>query len=96
MFLLLIGVMFALGALLGSFTRIPLVILAVPPLVLAVAYWVVVGWNGDDYDIGRSGLVLVTAIVGGIFVSVWVVGSVVGRLVRLGFEGPPSSRQAGS
>jgi hypothetical protein len=87
---------FTLSLLLGAVTPIRIVFLALPALVLAVVYWVVVGWNGDAYDIGRSGLVLISAIVGCGFVLIWVVGSVVGRLLRLGIERPPSSRAAGS
>jgi len=86
MFLLLLGVMFGIGAALGGLTRVSLVVLAVPPLALALAYWLVVGWNGDDYDIGRSGLLLVTALVGAMFVSVWFLGSAFGRYVRVGVE----------
>lgn len=95
MFWLLLATPFVIGLLLGALTRTRIVLLTLPPLAIATVYWVAVGWNGDDYDIGRSGLILFTAIFGIAFVSVWVVGSVVGRLLRLGFERPPNSRPAG-
>ena len=61
-------------------------LVSLPGLAIATVYWVGVGWNGDDYDIGRTGLVLLTGFFAVVFVSLWVVGSVVGRLFRLGFE----------
>jgi hypothetical protein len=77
---------FFIGAALGALTRMRIVFLALPALAIATVYWVAVGWKGDDYDIGREGLILLTAFLGVTFVSLWVVGSVVGRLFRLGFE----------
>ena len=73
-----------------------IVVLAVPALAIATVYWFAVGWNGDDYDIGRSGLILFTAFFGGVFVALWVTGCAVGRLLRQGLERPSSSHPAGS
>ncbi len=95
MFWLLVATPFLIGLLLGALTRTRIVLLTLPPLAIATVYWVAVGWSGDDYDMGRSGLILITAIFGIAFVSVCVVGSVVGRLLRLGFERSPGSRLAG-
>jgi hypothetical protein len=95
MFWLLVAAPFVIGLLLGVFTRTRIVLLTLPPLTIATVYWVAVGWNGVDYDMGRSGLILFTAIFGIAFVSIWVIGSVVGRLLRLGFGRSPSSRPAG-
>jgi hypothetical protein len=82
----LLAAPFFFGALLGASTRVRLVFLALPPLAIASVYWIRVGWNGDDYDMGRLGLVLVTAFFGAAFVSLWVVGSAVGRVLRLGLD----------
>jgi len=35
----------------------------------------------DDYDIGRSGMVVFTGALGGLVVAVWILGCGVGRLV---------------
>ena len=96
MFWLLVATPFVVGLLVGALTQMRIVVLTVPALAIATVYWVVVGWNGDDYDIGRSGLILFTAFFGAVFVALWVTGSVVGRLLRLGLEPPSSSRPAGS
>jgi hypothetical protein len=95
MFWLLVAAPFAIGLLLGAFTETRIVVLAFPPLALASVYWVAVGWNGDDYDMGRSGQILFTAIFGLAFVLVWVAGSAVGRLLQLAFEPSSGSRPAG-
>jgi len=86
MSLLLVAAPFVVGLLLGAITPARIALLTLPPLALATVYWVGVGWNGDDYDIGRSGLLLMTGFFGAAFVALWVVGSVVGRLIRLGLE----------
>jgi len=86
MFLALIATPFFIGVALGALTRMRIVLVALPALAMATVYWVAVGWSGDDYDIGREGLILLTAFFGVTFVSLWVVGSVVGRLFRLGLE----------
>ena len=96
MFWLLVATPFVIGLFFGVLTQTRILVLALPPLAIASVYWITAGWNGDDYDIGRSGLILFTAFFGAAFVTVWVVGSVVGRLVRLGFGRPSSSRTAGS
>jgi hypothetical protein len=96
MFWLVVATTFVIGLLLGALTRTRIVLLSLPPLAIATVYWVAVGWNGDDYDIGRSGLILFTAFFGVAFLTIWVVGSVVGRLMRVGFERPSSSHPAGS
>jgi hypothetical protein len=96
MFWLWVWATFAIGLLLGAFTETRIVVLAFPPLALASVYWVAVGWNGDDYDIGRSGLILFTAIFGVAFVLVWVAGSAVGRLLRRAYERPTNSGPVGS
>jgi hypothetical protein len=91
MFWLVVASAVALSFLLGALTQIRIVVLALPPLAVALAYWNAVGWNGDAYDIGRSGLLLISGIVSVFFVSVCVIGSVVGRFVRWGAERPESS-----
>jgi hypothetical protein len=80
---LVIGIPVALGVLLGSFvpTRKP-VLLLLPSVAIGVAYWVAVGWNGDDYDIGREGLIVITGLIAGAFVALWTVGVALGRYVR--------------
>ena len=91
MFWPLVATPFVIGLLLGGvLTQTRILVLALPALAIASVYWITVGWNGDDYDVGRSGLILFTALFGVAFVTVWVVGSVVGRLVRLGFERRPA------
>lgn len=74
-----------IGFVLGAFTKFPIRLLALPPLALACTYWIAVGWYGDDYDIGRSGLVAFTGVLGGLVVAVWVLGCGVGRLLRRDF-----------
>ena len=74
-----------IGLLFGAFTRFPVRLLALPPLALACTYWIAVGWYGDDYDIGRSGLVVFTGAFAGAVVSLWVLGCGVGRLLRTNF-----------
>lgn len=76
---------FFIGLLLGALTRLRVVLLALPPLGLALAYWIDVGWNGDDYDIGRAGLVVFTGALGGCVVLLWLLGCGVGRLLRRDF-----------
>ena len=49
---------------------------------LALTYWIAFGWHGDDYDIGRAGLVIFTGALGGGVVACWVAGCGVGRFVR--------------
>ena len=39
----------------------------------------------DEYDIGRSGMVVFTGALGGLVVAVWILGCGVGRLVRRDF-----------
>ena len=92
MFWILLAPPFALGLLLGVSTQIRVVFLAVPPLALGLVYWIVVGWNGDDYDMGRAGAILFTGIFAAVFVVVWVAGASVGRLLRWGVERSPTSR----
>jgi hypothetical protein len=96
MFWILVAAPFTVGLLLGALTPIRVALLALPPLAIGLVYWVGVGWTGTDYDMGKAGLVLFTGIFALIFVSLWVVGSLVGRLVRLGFERPAGSRPARS
>ena len=90
MFLLYVATPFVICLLLGGLTQTRIAVLTLPPLAMASVYCIAVGWNGDDYDIGRSGLIVFTAIFGLAFVAVWVLGSVVGRLMRTGFERPPN------
>jgi hypothetical protein len=83
---LVAAIPFLVGLLLGALTRTRLVVLAVPALAIASVYWVGVGWNGDDYDIGRSGLILITGFLSVAFVSIWAFGLAFGRLVRIGLQ----------
>jgi hypothetical protein len=76
---------FLIGLVLGAFTAFPVRWLAAPALALAFTYWIGVGWYGDDYDIGRSGLVVFTGALGGLVVALWILGCGVGRLVRRDF-----------
>jgi hypothetical protein len=80
--LLFVVAPFLFGLALGTFTKVPVRLLALPPLALALAYWIAVGWYGDDYDIGRAGKVIFTGALGGGVVVCWVAGCGVGRLVR--------------
>jgi hypothetical protein len=77
---------FFVGFVLGAATRVRVVLLLAPALAIATVYWVALGWNGVDHDMGRAGLVLATGFFGAAFVSLWAVGSAVGRLVRLGLD----------
>jgi len=87
---------FAVGLVLGASTRIRVAFLALPPLALGLVYWIVVGWNGDDYDMGRAGAILFTGIFAAAFVLVWVAGCAVGRIIRSAVEPPASSGQESS
>ena len=83
--LLFVVAPFLIGLALGRFTKVPVRLLALPPLALALTYWIAVGWYGDDYDIGRAVLVIFTGALGGGVVACWVAGCGVGRLVRRDF-----------
>jgi hypothetical protein len=76
---------FLIGLVLGVFTTFPVRLLTVLPLALAFTYWIAVGWYGDDYDIGRTGLVVFTGALGGSVVGLWAVGCGMGRLLRRNF-----------
>jgi hypothetical protein len=80
--LLFVVAPFLIGLALGTFTNVPVRLLALPPLALALTYWIAFGWHGDDYDIGRAGLVIFTGALGGGVVACWVAGCGVGRFVR--------------
>ena len=80
--LLFVAAPFLIGALLGALTRFRIVSLSLPPLVVALVYWISFGWFGDDYDIGRAVLIIFTGVLGGGVVACWVAGCGVGRLVR--------------
>jgi hypothetical protein len=55
MFLVLLLASFGVGLLLGALTRVRFGVLLFPPVALALAYWLKVGWQGDAYDFGRKG-----------------------------------------
>jgi hypothetical protein len=95
MFWLYVATPFVIGLLLGALTQARIAVLVLPPLAIAFTCWIVVGWNGDDYDIGRSGLILLTGILSLVFAAVWVVGSVLGRFLRMAFERPHASARPG-
>jgi hypothetical protein len=75
MFVLLLLGSFALGFLLGALTYVRFALLLVPPVVIALWYWVAVGWRGDDYDGGRDELLLITGWIGVLFVASWAAGA---------------------
>ncbi len=83
--LLFVVASFLIGLALGVLTNVPVRLLALPPLALGLTYWIVFGWFGDDYDIGRAGLVIFSGVFAGVVVVCWVVGCGVGRLVRRNF-----------
>jgi hypothetical protein len=83
--LALAAVPFLIGCVLGALTQLRIARLALPPLALALLYWVAVGWNGNVYDTGRSGLVVITGLFGATFVALWVAGCGIGRLLRREF-----------
>jgi hypothetical protein len=82
MFLALLLGSFSVGLLLGVLTRLPFKLLLVPSLAIALVYWVGFGWLGDDYDIGREGLLLITAWIGALFVALWAAGIGIARADR--------------
>lgn len=58
-----------------------------PGVALAVAYWIGVGWLGDDYDISPTGRVFVTGLYAAVFVALWalcaaVAAALIARLRR--------------
>jgi hypothetical protein len=66
---------FVTGFLLGALTYVRFALLLVPPVAIALVYWVAVGWRGDDYDVGREGLLLITGWIGVLFVASWAAGA---------------------
>jgi hypothetical protein len=98
MFLALLIGSFAVGFLLGALTYVRFPLLLVPPVAIALLYWVGVGWSGDPYDIGRDGLVLITGMIGALFVASWAAGVGLARagLARLSREALGSPRARGT
>ena len=77
--LLLLGIPFVLGAILGY--MIPgrfRVFRFLPAVAIGLTYWIAVGWYGDDYDIGRGGLILLSGAFAVLFAGVWTMGAAVG------------------
>jgi ABC-type Fe3+ transport system permease subunit len=57
--------------------------LLAPGVVVAVTYWISVGWMSDTYDTERWAKVVVTAFYGLIFVGLWAFIAALGAaLVR--------------
>jgi asparagine N-glycosylation enzyme membrane subunit Stt3 len=98
MLLALLLALFGFGLLLGALTQVRFGVLLVPPVAVALAYWLKVGWQGDAYDFGREGLVLVTGAIGALFVASWAAGIGIARAARerLSREAPGSRRARGT
>jgi asparagine N-glycosylation enzyme membrane subunit Stt3 len=82
MFLAVLFGSFVVGFLLGALTYVRFAFQLVPPVAIALAYWVGFGWRGDDYDIGRDGLLVITGWIGTLFVVSWAAGVGLARAGR--------------
>jgi len=73
---------FVIALLLGAFTQIRVSLLLLPPLVLALVYWIGVGGHAQTSEFDRGGLLLFTGVIGALFVLIWLVCVVAGRWLR--------------
>jgi hypothetical protein len=73
---------FVLAVLLGASTEIRIRRLLLPALALALVYWVAVGWRVESHELDRAALLLITGVIGAVFVLVWIAGTVIGRVLR--------------
>ena len=73
---------FVIGLLLGAFTEIRVSRLLLPPLALALVYWVGVGGRAQTGEFDRAALLLITGVIGAFFVLIWLVCVVAGRWLR--------------
>ena len=83
---------FVIALLLGAFTQIRISRLLLPPLALALVYWVGVGGSAQTGEFDRAALLLITGVIGALFVLIWFACVVVGRWLRVvarSFESNP-------
>ena len=73
---------FIIALLLGRLTRISIGRLTLAPLGLALVYWIGVGGHSQTYELDRAALLMITGVIGALFVFVWLAGAVVGRTMR--------------
>ena len=79
---LLAMALFIIALFLGRLTRISIGRLTLPPTGLALVYWIGVGGHSQTYELDRAALLVITGMIGALFVFVWLAGAVVGRLMR--------------
>lgn len=72
---------FVIAVLLGASTEIRIRLLLLPSLALALVYWVG-GWRADSNEFNRAALLLITGVLGALFVLVCLAGAVIGRVLR--------------
>ena len=73
---------FIVALLLGRLTRIRIPILLLPSIGIALAYWVVVGWRADSFELDRTALVIIVGIGCALWVFVWAAGAITGRMFQ--------------